>query len=159
MTYARLTPSPSSSIQTVTVGPGVPPSQPPKRVADFTASRELHPALKRYCLGEAKVWSFFGTAKHFGNYFPLLLSVRPHNAQIYKILTKMFAQSIVFIDEIGNFIDEILFPLIFVFDCFAIRNLCRFRIGLRILGRLDGFLYRISLFVQFDVFINAFVSE
>ena len=35
-----------SSIQTVTVGPGVSPSQPPKRVADFTASRELHPAPK-----------------------------------------------------------------------------------------------------------------
>ena len=29
-----------------TVGPGVSPSQPPKRVADFTASREFHPAPK-----------------------------------------------------------------------------------------------------------------
>ena len=29
-----------------TVGPGVTPGQPPKRVADFTASRELHPAPK-----------------------------------------------------------------------------------------------------------------
>ena len=35
-----------SSIQTVTVGPGVSPSQPPKRVADFTASRDFHPAPK-----------------------------------------------------------------------------------------------------------------
>ena len=29
-----------------TVGPGVSPSQPPKRVADYTASREFHPAPK-----------------------------------------------------------------------------------------------------------------
>ena len=39
----------TSSIQTVTVGPGVSPSQriPKYPVADFTASGELHPALKR----------------------------------------------------------------------------------------------------------------
>ena len=41
-------PVPSSSIQTVTVGPGVSPSQrtPKYPVADFTASGESHPALK-----------------------------------------------------------------------------------------------------------------
>ncbi len=36
----------SSSIRTVTVGPGVSPGQPLARVADFTASGEFHPALK-----------------------------------------------------------------------------------------------------------------
>ena len=41
-------PVPSSSIQTVTVGPGVPPGQrtPKRPVADCTASGDLHPALK-----------------------------------------------------------------------------------------------------------------
>ena len=39
----------SSSIRTVTVGPGVSPGQPPKRwVADYTASGESHPALKTF---------------------------------------------------------------------------------------------------------------
>ena len=37
---------PSSSIRTVTVGSGISPDQPPKRVADYTAGGELHPALK-----------------------------------------------------------------------------------------------------------------
>ena len=36
----------SSLIQTVTVGFGISPNQPHKRVADYTAGRDLHPAPK-----------------------------------------------------------------------------------------------------------------
>ena len=36
---------PSSSIRTVTVGSGISPDQPPKRVADFNGG-DFHPALK-----------------------------------------------------------------------------------------------------------------
>lgn len=43
MVFGRL---PSSSIRTITVGSGISPDQPPKRVADYTAGGELHPALK-----------------------------------------------------------------------------------------------------------------
>ena len=31
-----------------TVGSGISPDQPPKRVADYTAGRELHPAPKKF---------------------------------------------------------------------------------------------------------------
>jgi hypothetical protein len=38
----------SSSIQTLTVAIGVAPIQPLMRVAEYTASRELHSSLKIY---------------------------------------------------------------------------------------------------------------
>lgn len=40
----------SSLIQTLTVGFGISPNQPPQRVADYTAGGELHPAPKNFLM-------------------------------------------------------------------------------------------------------------
>ena len=47
-----------------TVGSGISPDQPPKRVADYTAGRELHPAPKKFFFYE------FIITHSFFNYKP-----------------------------------------------------------------------------------------
>ena len=75
-----------------TVGSGISPDQPPKRVADYTAGRESHPAPKNFLLSASDYTTYrYLLSIQLFHYAPLLtllfqaIIINPENERRFSI--------------------------------------------------------------------------